>query len=67
MKPNSVKRCGRYSAIALVLLMTIQTGCTLSDTFLTVAGPALQSGTTEIVNGLLDGFFAVIDPQANTQ
>ena len=38
-------------------------GCDmLNKEFRQVAGPAVQSGVTDIVNGLLDGVFAVIDP-----
>lgn len=47
--------------MALGLMITIQTGCTLTDTFRTAAGPALQSGITDVVNGILDGIFAVIE------
>ena len=34
--------------------------------FRTVAGPAFQSGVTQIVNGVLDGLFAVVEVDTTT-
>ena len=63
MKRTSFKRYGQRCAITfIVLFLGLQAGCLASQRFRDAAGPALQSGITDIVNGLLDGFFAVIDP-----
>lgn len=35
-------------------------GCSTRDEFRAVATPAIQSGVSQILNGLLDGFFAAI-------
>ena len=45
---------------------TITAGCTVGREFREAAGPAVQSGVTQIVNGLLDGLFAAIEPEATT-
>ena len=42
------------------------TGCVTGEEFRAVAGPAVETGVTSIVNGLLDGLFAVIEPDATT-
>ena len=42
------------------------TGCGAAWTeFRSVAGPSLQQGVKAIVNGLLDGVFAVADPSGS--
>ncbi|UCC28882.1 MAG: hypothetical protein JSU86_11850 [Phycisphaerales bacterium] len=52
-------------AIAAIALSGV-TGCVTGREFREAAGPAFQTGVTAIVNGLLDGFFAVIEPDTNT-
>ena len=64
------KRTARRNVLRIALLWAFgactvltQTGClAATDEFRTVAGPALESGITSIVNGLLDGIFAIIEP-----
>ena len=56
-------------ALAIVVLAfgaTGMTGCVTGEEFRSVAGPAVETGITSIVNGLLDGLFAVIEPDATT-
>ncbi len=58
----------RALAIAATTIgLTFQVGCPLTGTeFRDQALPAVQSGVTEIVNGLLDGLFAVVEPDTTT-
>lgn len=45
----------------------LQVGCVLNGPdFLGAALPAIQSGVTTIVDGVLEGIFAVIQPEAGT-
>ena len=46
----------------VVMLLATQPGCGSAQEFREVAGPAVHSGVTDIVNGLVDGLFAVIEP-----
>ena len=46
----------------VAMLLATQLGCRSAQEFREVAGPAVHSGVTDIVNGLVDGMFAVIDP-----
>ncbi len=55
----------RAIAVAATGLIALA-GCDmLNKEFRQVAGPAVQSGVTDIVNGLLDGVFAVINPDTS--
>ena len=58
-------RVRRSQALA-VTITTIAlcgvTGCVTGREFRKTAGPAVRIGVTAIVNGLLDGLFAVIEP-----
>ena len=45
-------------------VLAVSSGCVLSGSeFRAIAGPAVENGVTQIVNGLLDGLFAVIAPE----
>ena len=45
----------------------LQVGCALNGPdFLDAALPAIQSGVTTIVDGVLEGIFAVIQPEAGS-
>ncbi len=41
-------------------------GCEAGREFRAAAVPALQTGVTQILTGLLDGIFAVIEPDTDT-
>lgn len=43
--------------------LAMQPGCLLGPDFRKAAIPSVQSGTSMILDGLLDGFFAAIQPQ----
>lgn len=62
-----MKKPGLLRRISLRLACTgmcLQLGCSLTGTqFRDVALPGLQTGVTSIVNALLDGVFAVIEPE----
>lgn len=49
----------------VIIALSLQFGCLATQRFRDAAGPALETGITNIVNGLLDGFFAVIATQPN--
>lgn len=51
----------RLAAKGMLLLglLALVPGC---EAFLTAAAPAIETGVTSIVNGLLDGIFASITP-----
>ena len=59
----------RYGLLMTIVIiaLSLQLGCLATQRFRDAAGPALEAGITGIVNGLLDGFFAVIatQPQPN--
>jgi hypothetical protein len=50
-------------ALAGFILFT-QPGC--SDEFREAAGPALEQGVNSLLDGFVDGVFAVVDPDATT-
>ncbi|GEM_PF-3545531 len=58
VRPTS-RLVGLTFAMALLLLP----GCTvLTDEFRATAVPALHSGVQSILSGIVDGFFAVVEP-----
>lgn len=52
-------------SMCIGLGLTITSGCREAEEFRAVAGNQVQSGLTSIVTGLIDGIFAVIEPDAN--
>ncbi len=50
------------AAIAMVVAAAFSTGCLSGREFRDIAGPAVHSGVALILDGLVDGVFAVIDP-----
>jgi len=47
----------------MVSVLVTQASCVPGYEFRTVATPAIQNGVSQILNGLLDGFFAAIAPE----
>lgn len=63
------KRHSRNRLIAFALMSTATlpaTNCTFGREFRDAAGPALQSGVTSILTGLVNGLFAAIEPEPET-
>ncbi len=60
---TSVKRLVAVATIGTVA----QLGC-LPDgaEFRDAAGPEVEAGVRSLINGLLDGFFAVVEPDADS-
>ena len=58
----------RAAAIAVIAIgLPGLAGCVLTGTeFREAAGPAVQAGVTQVVDGLLEGIFAVIEPEATS-
>ena len=61
-----VRRNQSLAVGAAALALSGITGCTVGREFRAAAGPAVQSGVTQIVNGILDGLFAAIEPEPTT-
>ena len=67
MRQRILTRCSRTLTLALLVCgMCVLPGCLTGEEFRAVAGPSVQSGVTSIVNGVLDGLFAVIEPETTT-
>lgn len=53
--------------LSLMAMATLPaTSCTFGREFRDAAGPALQSGVTSILTGLVNGVFAAIEPEPDT-
>ena len=63
-KPRPRRIAVRWMAgVTAAGLLALATGCTLTDKeFRTIAGPQLEAGINSILDGLVDGLFAVIEP-----
>ena len=57
---RSTRTC--VTAITMVVAAVFSTGCLSGREFRDIAGPAVHSGVSLILDGLVDGVFAVIDP-----
>ncbi len=52
-----------WTVLGCAVLPLAAGGCTeLGDDFRNAAGPSLQSGITQVLNGMVDGAFAVFEP-----
>jgi len=51
------------ACIATTCLLLISSGCLSDREFRAAALPAVQSGVSQILNGFLDGVFAAIAPE----
>ena len=56
--PHGTKR----AACAFVGIAFLLGGCSLGPEFRAAAGPAFETGVNAILDGLVNGVFAVIDP-----
>jgi hypothetical protein len=63
--PNASRHSWLRHALfrGIVLLAVIPAGCTTGRDFREAALPSLRTGVDAILDGLLDGIFAVIDPE----
>lgn len=53
-------------AAGMIMALAVATGCEVGREFRAAAGPRVQTGVTDIVNGLLEGIFAAIDLDDST-
>ncbi len=67
-----MERCnpGRWKRLAAlagtgIVFVDISSCALAGEDFRNAAGPAIRSGVTQVVNGLLDGLFAVIEPESS--
>jgi uncharacterized membrane protein YfcA len=60
-KHNPSRRSLLTIGSAVVIWMGAAAGCEVGREFRAAATPAVQSGVTQIVNGLMEGFFAAIE------
>lgn len=68
-KPTIRRQASRIALLWALGVCTVltQTGCLAAiEEFRAVAGPAVETGVTSIVDGLLEGFFALIEPDNNS-
>lgn len=54
-------------SLGVGLSLIISSGCRDAEEFRSVASNQVQTGLTSIVTGLIDGVFAVIEPDATEQ
>lgn len=67
MHPMNTVRVSRKMLAGLVIVPIVgQLGCVLGKEFRAVASPAIHSGVSEILTGVVDGVFAVIEPDDAT-
>jgi hypothetical protein len=57
---------GVLAGIAVGFPLTISTGCVTGREFRAAAGPAVQQGLALILDGVVDGLFAVVEPEPET-
>ena len=62
-RPHARRFARHASIVAAAMSLRAVSGCgAAGKEFRSIAGPAVQQGVSSIVNGLLDGVFAVVDP-----
>ncbi len=61
---RSTKKHWVLVTLAGLLAATTQLGC--GEKFRTAAAPALEAGVNQVLDGLVDGVFAVITPDSNS-
>lgn len=54
-------------ALAVLATVLAATGCRDAQGFRTASGDALQTGVQAIATGLIDGFFAVYQPETTAK
>ena len=63
----SRKKTGWALSIVIASCALLQTGCKPGVDFVGAALPSLETGLNAIVDGLLDGLFAIIEPEPENQ
>ncbi len=68
-RPLRRKICALGASTALILLAGLSMGgCNDDfDEFRTAAGPQLEAGIDALLDGLVDGIFAVVEPDTATE
>jgi len=67
MEIKSIKTLSRLLTVgALAAALTIPLGCDLGTEFREAAQPMVESGVKDIVDGLMEGFFAAIEVDNKT-
>lgn len=61
------KRHYSMSLAVLSLAALTASGCTFGRDFRAAAGPELESGVHSILTGLVNGLFAAIEPEPETE
>lgn len=61
-------RAGYIKALMMAAGVSVYglNGCSAAEEFRSVAGDSLKSGMTTIATGLIDGIFAVFEPDATS-
>jgi len=68
MEPGNHGRCLRRMGFTALAVSTITpAGCEVGKEFRAAATPAIHTGVSAIVNGLVDGLFAAIEVEPDSQ
>lgn len=59
---STKQRRRRRTALGGITLGLLLSGCSIGSEFRAAAVPALETGVNAILDGFVDGIFAVIDP-----
>ena len=57
----------RVAGIGLILMTGLTAGCEFGRDFRAAALPAVHQGADLVLTGLLDGLFAAMEPEAQTE
>ena len=63
---GTIRRLKLVTTAAVALVAVACCGCLTGKDFREAAGPAMESGVNLILDGLVDGIFAVIEPEADS-
>ena len=66
IRPSLARLSGAVALITAATALVTQTGCLAGTEFRAAALPALESGVEQILDGLVDGIFAAIQPESSS-
>ena len=65
-RPSLARLSGAVTLVAATTALMTQTGCLTGPEFRAAALPAVESGVDQILDGLVDGIFAAIQPETTS-
>ena len=66
IRPSLARLSGAVVLITAATAWIAQTGCLAGTEFRAAALPAVESGVEQILDGLVDGIFAAIQPETTS-